>query len=90
MKQAGRYRFELRQLPKVASRTLAAVRARIEIAGQEHEAAVLPHAQAALFELDLPAGATTLKTWLFDATGEAGGAYFTDVKYLQSSEIPVE
>jgi arylsulfatase A-like enzyme len=90
VKQAGRYRFELRQLPKVASRTLAAVRARIEIAGQEHEAAVLPHAQAALFELDLPAGATTLKTWLFDATGEAGGAYFTDVKYLQSSEIPVE
>ena len=32
--------------------------------------------------MELPAGKTELTTWLYDANGKAGGAYFTEVEAL--------
>ncbi len=80
--RAGRYRFTLRQWPKEADIPIQAVRAAIQIADQRAESLVEPDAAGVVFELDLPAGPTVLRTWLFDETNQAGGAYFTDVEAL--------
>ena len=85
VKVAGRYRFSLRQFPPEANRPLVAKRARVRVAGQEAEAAVKPDAEAVDLELELPAGKTKLETWLYDESGEAGGAYFTEVEGLRPS-----
>lgn len=85
VRKAGRYRLTLRQWPALADRALVAVRAQVQIAGMERQAAVKPGSKGAVFELDLPAGRTELKTWLFDADGRAGGAYFTEVEALEPS-----
>ena len=58
------------------------LRAKVEIAGQERERAVAPGSQGVVFEMDLPAGPTELLTYLYDNKGKAGGAYFTDVEWL--------
>ena len=81
--RAGRYRLTLRQLPAEANMPVKAVRARVAIAGQEAEAAVTPNTRGVVFELDLPAGPSQLRTWLYDADGKAGGAYFVDVEALE-------
>ncbi|MGB2560746.1 MAG: arylsulfatase [Akkermansiaceae bacterium] len=86
VKQAGRYRLTLRQFPKEAGKPLKAVKAKIAIAGLEREAPVEKGAKSAVFELNLPAGETTLTTWLTNAKGETGGAYFTEVKLLETDE----
>ena len=82
VRKAGRYRLTLRQWPALAKRPVVAVRAKVQIAGRERQAQVKPGSQQVVFELDLPAGKTELRTWLFDAQGEAGGAYFTEVESL--------
>ena len=82
VRKAGRYRLTLRQWPALADRPLVAVRAKVQIAGNERQAAVKPGSKQVVFELDLPAGKTELRTWLFDAKGNAGGAYFTEVESL--------
>jgi arylsulfatase A-like enzyme/glucose/arabinose dehydrogenase/azurin len=82
VKQAGRYRVTLRQLPIEANQPVKAVRAKVQIAGQSKEAPVMPGAKGIVFELNLPAGKTELRTWLFDNKGKAGGAYFTEVEAL--------
>lgn len=88
VKEAGRYRLTLRQFPAVADKAIAAVRAKVRIAGQEAESEVEPGAKRVVFELDLPAGKTELQTWLFDKNGKAGGAYFTEVEALATSTHP--
>ena len=80
--KAGRYRFTLRQWPQESGQPVRAARAAIHIAGEEAEAAVPSNAKGVVFELELPAGMTELRTWFYDAQGEAGGAYFTDVEAL--------
>ncbi|WP_390888977.1 sulfatase-like hydrolase/transferase [Rhodopirellula halodulae] len=35
-----------------------------------------------VFEIDLPSGPTELVTYLYDNSGKAGGAYFTEVELL--------
>ena len=86
VKQAGRYRLTLRQFPKEAGKPLKALKVKIAIAGLEREAPVEKGAKSAVFELELPAGETTLTTWLTNAKGETGGAYFTEVKLLETDE----
>ncbi len=82
VKKAGRYRLTLRQFPKEADEPLKAVRAKVQIAGQEMEAEVEPGTKGVVFEMDLPEGKSELVTWLFDEKGKAGGAYFTEVEAL--------
>ena len=84
----GTYRFTLRQFPAVADRPVKAVRAKMRIAGLEKECPVEPGSKGVVFELDLPAGPTTLETWLYDEKDEAGGAYFTEVEWLGAVPDP--
>ena len=79
----GRYRITLRQWPKLAHRSVKAVRGKIEIAGVTLESRIEPGTPGQVFEVELPQGKTQLKTWLFDAQGNAGGAYFTDVELIK-------
>ena len=82
VKKAGRYRFTLRQFPTEAGMAVDAVRAKVQIAGQERESAIETETGGVIFEFDLPAGKTELRTWLYDEDGKAGGAYFTEVEVL--------
>ncbi|WP_084427432.1 arylsulfatase [Roseimaritima ulvae] len=81
--QAGRYRLTLRQWPVEADKPVVAIRAKIQIAGQTAEQFVEAGTKGVVFELDLPAGKTELLTYLYDASGKAGGAYFVDVEALR-------
>ena len=82
VRRTGRYRLTLRQFPAAADKPLVAVRARVKIAGKEQEAPVAPDSKGVVFELNLPAGETELWTWLYNEKNEAGGAYFTEVEFL--------
>jgi hypothetical protein len=82
VKQAGRYRITLRQWPKVADKPLVAEKAKVEIAGQSIEVPVPADGKEVIVELGLPAGPAELWTYLYDANGKAGGAYFTEVELL--------
>lgn len=82
VKEAGRYRFTLRQFPKEADKEVIAERAKIEIAGKVEEKPVESGSKGIVFEIDLPKGPTELVTYLYDEKGEAGGAYFTEVEKL--------
>lgn len=82
VQKAGQYRISLRQFPKEADQPVVASRAKIEIAGQIMERQVKTGSKGVVFEVDLPKGATELVTYLFDASGKVGGAYFTEVEYL--------
>ena len=61
---------------------VAAVKAKLEIAGKTMEKTIGPGSMGVVFELDLPVGPTALVTYLYDAKGNAGGAYFTEVEAL--------
>lgn len=80
VQRAGRYRITLRQFPKEANEPVVAEHATIQIAGQTLEQPVKPDTKGVVFDVDLPAGPTELTTWLYDETGKAGGAFFTEVE----------
>ena len=80
VKKAGPYRFTLRQWPAETGKPVQAVRARIEIAGQEKEASVEDGVEGVVFELRLPVGRAQLRTWLYNENDRAGGAYFVDAQ----------
>ena len=82
VKKAGRYRFTLRQYPKLADKPVKAVRAKVRIAGLSKECEVGHGSKGVVIEMDLPAGETELITYLYNEKGEAGGAYFTEVEML--------
>lgn len=82
VKQAGSYRITLRQFPVEVDMTVKAIRAEVRIAGQEKESLVEPGSTAVVFEMELPAGPSELLTFLYDQSGQAGGAYFTEVEAL--------
>ena len=84
VKQAGRYRFTLRQYPAPADKDLIKViKAKISIAGIEKEIPVEKGAKSAIIELDLPTGPTDLITYLYYSNiDQPSGAYFTDVELL--------
>jgi len=85
VKQAGSYRLTLRQRPSYLPTALVAVSAKIQIAGLELLADVAPGAQRIVFEMELPAGTTELKTWLYDDIGESSGAYFTEIMSIDAA-----
>lgn len=58
------------------------IRAKVEIAGLTKECVVKPRSNGVVIEMDLPAGETEQVTYLYNETGEAGGAYFTEVEAL--------
>ena len=78
----GRYRLTLRQWPAEAGLPVKAVRAKVQLAGREKESPVAPGTKGVVFEMELPAGPTELLTYLYDETGKAGGAYFTEIEAL--------
>ncbi|MDF7825464.1 arylsulfatase [Pontiellaceae bacterium B12227] len=83
VQKAGRYRFTLRQYPKLADKTVEkTVRAKVEIAGLSREVEVQPGSKGIVIEMELPAGETELVTYLYNEKGEAGGAYFSEVEAL--------
>lgn len=82
VKKAGTYRLTLRQWPAEAGKPVKAVRAKVQIAGWEKECVVEPGSKGVVFEMNLPAGPTELVTHLYDESGKAGGAYFTEVEAL--------
>lgn len=82
VKQAGEYRFTLRQRPKEAPAALKGVRAKIEIAGVSQEVDVAPGAKSVSFTLNLPAGPAELITYLYDTDDQVRGAYYTEVEAL--------
>lgn len=82
VKKAGLYRFTLRQFPKEADKVVEAVRAKIQIAGNDKEMIVEPGSKEVVFELELPVGKTELITYLYTSEGKMGGAYFTEVEAL--------
>ena len=84
VQKAGRYRVTLRQYPKVANKPVVARRAKIVIAGQTMEKLVKAGSRGVVFELELPAGPTKLVTYLLDKKGKAGGAYFTEVEFIEN------
>ena len=83
VRRAGKYRITLRQFPAEAQIAVEAVRAKISIAGKEMESEVENNSDGVVFEIDLPEGKTELVTYLYNAKGEAGGAYFTDVEAIE-------
>ena len=83
IRRAGKYRITLRQFPKVANKPVVAVRAKVEIAGKTMEQPVEPGSHGIEFEMELDTGRTQLLTYLYDARGRAGGAYFTEVESLE-------
>lgn len=90
VRQAGRYRFTLRQWPSVAEKPLVAMRAKVVVAGQEKEMEVPTGCKAVRMELSLPAGPAELWTYLINERGRAGGAYFTDVELVPDDAPPLQ
>lgn len=86
--KAGRYKITLRQFPKVAGMPVVASRAKIEIAGETMEQPVEAGSKGVDFEIELPTGSTELVTYLYDKSGKAGGAYFTEVEHLTNRVLP--
>ncbi|MFC5050459.1 arylsulfatase [Rubritalea spongiae] len=82
VKEAGRYRITLRQLPKATNKTVVGVKAKIEIAGITEEVTIPKDSKGVDFTVNLPEGDTDLITYIYNTKGEAGGAYFTEVELL--------
>ena len=86
VKVQGLYRFKLRQWPEEAQKRLNALKARMELFHQVYESKVFSGETGyAQFEIKLPKGKSQLTTWLYDESGKAGGAYFTEVELVVDS-----
>lgn len=79
---AGRYEFTLRLRPEGVDETLPSGTAKVEIAGKSATKAIPPGSQTAVLTLEIPAGPTTLQTWLESDSGQSRGAYFVTVRPL--------
>jgi len=84
--RAGRYAITLRQKPGHVEFPLVAKTARLTIADVDETKPVPKGATGVTFRVTLPAGPTTLTTYLTDKQGKVGGAYFTDVEYIGETE----
>ena len=65
---------------KTPGRAIAAVKARLRIAGVDTSVEIKPADKAAVFQVHLKAGPAKLETWLLDSKGGARGAYFVYVE----------
>ncbi len=88
VQQNGKYRITLRQLPKKANKPLIAERASLIVAGKTHEANICDGASHVHFTVNLPAGKTELITRFLNSNEPDGGAYFTDVEFLEAKRAP--
>lgn len=88
VQQDGTYRITLRQLPKEANKPLVAERASLTVAGETHEVNVLDGSSHVHFTVNLPAGKTELITRFWNSNEPDGGAYFTDVEFLEAKHAP--
>lgn len=85
--QHGRYAFTLRERPGVVGFTLSAAKAHLRVGDHERLLrAVEEGATGVRFEVDLPAGDTSFKTWLIDEDGNARGAYFVEIERLEPDD----
>lgn len=81
--RAGRYAFTLRERPSAAAFPLRANEAQLQIGTIEKlSKPVGKNTTGVRFEIDLPAGETSIKTWLIETDGETRGAYYVDVEFL--------
>jgi hypothetical protein len=88
VQQDGTYRITLRQLPKEANTPLVAERASLTVAGETHEVNVLDGSSHVHFTVNLPAGKTEIITQFWNSNEPDGGAYFTDVEFLEAKHAP--
>ncbi|MDA7937704.1 arylsulfatase [Pirellulales bacterium] len=88
IKQDGRYRITLRQQPEQVTKPLFAKRASLTIADTTYEADVPDGSSYVHFTVDLPAGKTELITRFWNPNEPESGAYFTDVKLLETTHAP--
>ncbi|MDB4365818.1 arylsulfatase [Pirellulales bacterium] len=88
IKQDGRYRITLRQQPEQVTKPLFAKRASLTIADTTYEAYVPDGSSYVHFTVDLPAGKTELITRFWNPNEPESGAYFTDVKLLETTHAP--
>jgi arylsulfatase A-like enzyme len=89
----GTYEFALRRWPIEVDepinaaipggKAISAITARLKIADVDVSIPVSKDARAAVFQVSLKAGKTTLQTWLIDNDGTSRGAYYVYVKRLQ-------
>jgi len=61
---------------------IVAETARVKIANIEKRGPVKADSISVSFDMRLPAGDTTIETFLTNAKGETGGAYFTYMEYF--------
>ena len=88
VQQDGTYRITLRQLPKEANKPLVAERASLTVAGETHEVNVRDGSSHVHFTVNLPAGKTEIITQFWNSNEPDGGAYFTDVEFLEAKGGP--
>ncbi len=80
--QAGTYEFELYQRDKPANHPIEAEQATLQIGDMEQSAPVPASAHSVRFEMDLPAGKTTMHSRFRTADGSERGAFFIYAKRL--------
>jgi hypothetical protein len=83
VERAGKYRITLRHQPEHTKRELVAVKARLKVGDEEHNAAVPAGVSGMAFVIDLKAGKTRLQTWLQEKDGATRGAFYVDVERLK-------
>jgi len=80
--RSGIYAITLRQKPEYVEFPLVAKTARLKVADIDKTKLVPKGATGVTFRVTLRTGPTTLTTYLTNAKGQVGGAYFTDVEFI--------
>ena len=83
--RAGVYEIELRRWPRPSRLGIDAQRARLRIGNVQAEKVTSEFDPGATFRVELPAGPTTLQSWLTARGGAERGAYFVYVRRLDSA-----
>ena len=85
--RTGRYRFTLRERPRVANHPLVPGAARLKVGDQVLSKPIPRGAIGVSFDVDLKAGGTKLQTWLAEGGGGVRGAYYVEVNYLGPAKV---
>ncbi|MEM9643478.1 MAG: N-acetylgalactosamine-6-sulfatase, partial [Planctomycetota bacterium] len=84
----GRYELRLRRFPQDASAAMRCSHAEVLLGDQRMQGSIDESAEVAIFQLVIPAGDTTLQTWLTNAdTGVRRGAYFVEIERLPDNNV---
>jgi arylsulfatase A-like enzyme len=78
----GKYRVELRRWPRQEDKQMDAVKATIEIGGQQVSQQIPDGAKSVVFEVELKAGANDLLTKMELENGKVRGSYFAYLKRI--------